>query len=74
MMYILIHNITGEATNIVDEICRILNINKSVTMSFMNDELYYYEIFLEDRNSIVPFMIRFFHRIDNVDYEKIEIM
>ena len=74
MIKITIHNITGEATNIVDEICRILKINKSVTMSFMNDELYHYEIYIDDRQAIVPFMIRFFHSIDNVDYEKIEII
>lgn len=74
MIQITIHNITGEASRIVDDICQILNLKTSVTISFINDELYHYEIFLEDRGSIVPFMIRFFHRIDNVDYEKIEIM
>lgn len=72
-MQMIIHNIVSEAGNIVEDICNILHITYSATISFQSDDLYDYEIDIEEK-AIVPFMIRFFHRINNIEYERIEIL
>lgn len=72
-MHIIIHNITSESAAIVDKICDVLMLTFSATMSFVSDDLYDYEIDI-DHAKIVPFMIRFFHKVDNVEYEKIEVI
>lgn len=71
-MTMTIHNIEGAAAAIVEDICRILHIVYSTTISFQSDELYDYEINIEEKE-VVPFMIRFFHRIQSDEYEKIDI-
>ena len=72
-MHIRIHNITSESAAIVEQICKLLMLHFSATMSFVSDDLYDYEIDI-DHAKIVPFMIRFFHKVDNVEYEKIEVI
>lgn len=72
-MNIRIHNITSESAVIVEQICDVLMLTFSATISFISDDLYDYEIDI-DHAKIVPFMIRFFHKVDNVEYEKIEVI
>lgn len=69
---IIIHNITSEASKEVESICDILKITYSATISFVSDELYDYEINL-DEFQLVPFMIRFLHLINSIEFERIEI-
>lgn len=69
---IIIHNITSEASKEVENICDILKVTYSATISFVSDELYDYEINLAE-SQLVPFMIRFLHRINNIEFERIEI-
>ena len=69
---IIIHNITSEASKEVENICDILKITYSATISFVSDELYDYEIEVIE-SQLVPFMIRFLHRINNIEFERIEI-
>ena len=69
---IFIHNITSEASKEVENICDILKITYSATISFVSDELYDYEINIEE-SQLVPFMIRYLHRINKSNYERIEI-
>lgn len=69
---IVIHNITSEASKEVKNICDILTLTYSATISFVFDELYDYEINI-DKSQLVPFMIRFLHRIDTIDFERVEI-
>ena len=69
---IIIHNITSEASKEVESICGILTLTYSATISFVSDELYDYEINLGE-SQLVPFMIRFLHRINNIEFERIEI-
>ena len=72
-MKIYIHNILSEAGTIVENICEVLMLKYSATISFNSDDLYDYEIEI-DHKTIVPFMIRFFHKVDNIEYEKIEVI
>ena len=72
-MKIYIHNILSESGTIVEAICDTLSLKYSATISFNSDDLYDYEIEI-DHLSIVPFMIRFFHKIDNAEYERMEII
>lgn len=72
-MHIRIHNITSEAGVIVEQICKLLMLQCSATISFVSCDSYDYEIDI-DHAKIVPFMIRFFHKVDNVEYEKIEVL
>ena len=69
---IVIHNITSEASKEVENICDILTLTYSATISFVSDELYDYEINI-DESQLVPFMIRFLHRINNIEFERVEI-
>lgn len=69
---IVIHNITSEVSKEVENICDILTLTYSATISFVSDELYDYEINI-DKSQLVPFMIRFLHRIDTTDFERVEI-
>ena len=72
-MHIRIHNIESESGIIVEQICDVLMLKFSCTISFVSDSLYDYEIDI-DHTRIVPFMLRFFHKVDNVEYEKIEVI
>ena len=69
---IIIHNITSEASKEVENICDILTLTYSATISFVSDELYDYEIDVNE-SQLVPFMIRFLHRINSIEFERIEI-
>lgn len=69
---IVIHNITSEASKEVENICDILTLTYSATISFVSDELYDYEIDVNE-SQLVPFMIRFLHRINNIEFERVEI-
>lgn len=69
---IVIHNITSEASKEVEKICDLLMLTYSATISFVSDELYDYEIETNE-SQLVPFMIRFLHRINNIEFERIEI-
>ncbi len=69
---VVIHNITSEASKEVENICKILTLTYSATISFVSDELYDYEINIEE-SQLVPFMIRFLHRINNIEFERVEI-
>lgn len=69
---IIIHNITSEASKEVENICDILTLTYSATLSFVSDELYDYEIDVSE-SQLVPFMIRFLHRINNIEFERVEI-
>ena len=69
---IIIHNITSEASKEVETICEILRLTYSATISFVSDELYNYEIEVNE-SQLIPFMIRFLHRINNIEYEVLEI-
>lgn len=69
---IVIHNITSEASKEVENICDILTLTYSATLSFISNELYDYEIEVSE-SQLVPFMIRFLHRINNIEFERIEI-
>ena len=69
---IVIHNITSEASKEVENICDILTLTYSAAISFISNELYDYEIEVSE-SQLVPFMIRFLHRINNIEFERIEI-
>lgn len=70
---IVIHNLYSECLPIVINICDILSLNY---YSSANDAtLHTYNIYIDiDHTNLVPFMIRFFHRLGNADYERIEII
>lgn len=68
----IIHNMTSEASKEVENICDILKLTYYATISFVSDELYDYEIEINE-SQLVPFMIRFLHRISSDDYERLEI-
>lgn len=69
---ITIHNITSEASKEVEDICDILSLPYSATISFVSDDLYVYDIETNELQT-VPFMIRFLHRISKNNYERIVI-
>lgn len=77
MRNIIIHNITNESGLIVEKTCGQLwsdpDESCNGTISFVNDNLYDYEISMCDV-SLVPFLMRFFHKIPSNDYERIEII
>lgn len=72
-MHIKIHNINSESGIIVEQICDVLMLKFSSTISFISDNIYNYDIEI-DHTRVVPFMLRFFHKIDNAEYERIEVI
>ena len=69
---IIIHNITSEAAKELEDICNILRLTYSSAISCTSNDLYEY-VFGIKESELVPFMIRFLHRINKSDYERIEI-
>lgn len=70
---IVIHNIAGECTLIVANICDILMLEHETTANDASMNIY--NIYIDiDHANLVPFMIRFFHKIDDAEYERIEII
>ena len=55
---IIIHNITSEASKEVENICDILTLTYTATISFVSDELYDYEIEVTE-SQLVPFIISY---------------
>lgn len=70
---IVIHNLAGECTLIVANICNILMLEHE---TIANDAtMNIYNIYIDvDHTHLVPFMMRFFHKIDNAEYERIEVI
>ena len=70
---IVIHNLSGECLSIIINICKILSRKYDTTANESGMNIY--NIYIDiDHANLVPFMIRFFHRIDNTEYERIEII
>lgn len=70
---IVIHNLSDECLSIIINICEILS--RKYDTSANEATLHTYNIYIDiDYANLVPFMIRFFHRVDNTDYERIEII
>jgi len=70
---ITIHNLAGECLSIVIDICKILRLEYDISANEAGMNIHNIYIGIDHAN-LVPFMIRFFHRIDNTEYERIEII
>ena len=68
-----IHNISSSRSQTIENICNFLMLKFTVHTTSVEADLLTYEIEIDHLN-IVPFAIRFFHRIDSCEYERIEII